>query len=234
MVVRAIIGRSWGQGAQHSQALHSFFMHTPGLKVAAPVTPHDAKGCMVSAIRDNNPVIFVEHKMLYKNKGVVPIEQYEIPFGKARKLTKGSDITIVAISYVVVEAIRASKSLEEVGIKAEVIDPVTLTPIDIETIVESVNKTRNLLVVDNGWICAGAASEIVAQVIESSKIKSRINIKRLGFAHTPCPTTKVLENHFYPNPESIAKEAYKMTTGNDKWIPKIGESREISEFKGPF
>ena len=213
LVVRAIIGRSWGQGAQHSQALHSYFMHVPGIKVAAPVTPHDAKGCMITAIRDNNPVIFVEHRMLYKNKGVVPENIYEVPFGKARVLTSGRDLTIVAISHVVVEAIRAYKALAGIDIGVEIIDPVTLTPIDKNTILESVRKTKKLLVVDNGWICAGAGAEIVAQVTESLSSKESILVKRMGFTATPCPTTKVLENEFYPTANSIAKEAYQMVTG---------------------
>ena len=234
IVVRAIIGRSWGQGAQHSQALHSYFMHSPGIKVAAPVTPHDAKGCMISAIRDNNPVVFVEHRMLYKNTGIVPISQYEVPFGKARKLKEGNHITIVAISHVIVEALRASQCLQEIGIEAEIIDPVTLTPIDIKTIIESVKKTKKLLVVDNGWICAGASAEILAQVSESEEIKTMITAKRMGFAPTPCPTTKVLENQFYPNAESIASEVFKLVKGESDWEPSIGESKEISEFKGPF
>ena len=234
IVVRAIIGRSWGQGAQHSQALHSYFMHSPGIKVAAPVTPHDAKGCMIAAIRDNNPVVFVEHRMLYQNKGIVPSSQYEVQFGKARKLTSGKDITIVAISHVVVEALRAAECLKEIGIEAEVIDPVTLTPIDIETINESVNKTKNLLVVDNGWVCAGAAAEIVAQVSESRNVKGIKMIKRMGFAPTPCPTTKNLENEYYPNARSIAKNANFIVNGDESWEPSIGELQEIKEFKGPF
>ena len=101
MVVRAIIGRSWGQGAQHSQAFHSFFMHVPGIKVVAPATPYDAKGCMISAIRDDNPVMFIEHRMLYGHRGAVPQEPYSVPFGKARVLTRGADVTLVAISHMV-------------------------------------------------------------------------------------------------------------------------------------
>src|SRR6266705_2630204 len=130
LVVRAMIGRSWGQGAQHSQAFHSFFMHVPGLKVVAPSTPYDAKGCMIAAIRDNNPVIFVEHRMLYNNRGLVPAEPYALPFGKACLLTKGDDITIVAISHMVVESLRAYHHLLDVGIHANIIDPVTLSPLD--------------------------------------------------------------------------------------------------------
>ncbi len=164
MVVRGVIGRSWGQGPQHSQSLHSFFMHVPGLKVVAPTTPHDAKGCMVAAIRDNNPVIFMEHRMLYGLKGIVPEHLYEVPFGHARVLAHGDDITIVAISHMVVEALRARAHLETVGIHADVIDPVTLAPLDIDTIVQSVERTGRLVVVDNDWTNCGASAEIVAGV----------------------------------------------------------------------
>lgn len=234
LVVRAIIGRSWGQGAQHSQAFHSYFMHSPGIKVAAPVTPHDAKGCLIAAIRDNNPVIFVEHRMLYGHSGYVPEESYEVPFGKARLLTSGDSVTIVAISHMVVEAVRAAHHLQEQGITADLIDPVTLTPIDIETILTSVRKTRRLLVVDNGWVCAGAAAEIAAQVAERINDGKGVDIKRMGFAPTPCPTTKPLETLFYPNARTIAAKAYEMVSGKNDWVPLAAEAKEIAEFRGPF
>jgi pyruvate dehydrogenase E1 component beta subunit len=150
MVVRAIIGRSWGQGAQHSQAFHSYFMHVPGLRVVAPTTPHDAKGCLIQAIRDDNPVIMIEHRMLHNVKGVVPEESYEIPYGKARVLSAGKDITIVGISHMALECVRAKHLLEDAGIDAEVIDPVSLSPLDISTIAASVERTGRLLVVDTG------------------------------------------------------------------------------------
>jgi pyruvate/2-oxoglutarate/acetoin dehydrogenase E1 component len=234
LVVRGIVGRSWGQGPQHSQAFHSYFMHVPGIKVCAPVTPFDAKGCLISAIRDDNPVIFMENRMLYQNKGLVPFEAYEVPFGKARKLREGNDLTIVAISHMVVEAVRAAHHLNEVGISAEVIDPVTLTPIDIETIIASVGKTRNLLVVDNGWVSSGASAEIVAQVCENLSDLSLDSIKRMGFAPTPCPTTKPLESLFYPNQKTIAAVGYEMLNGISDWSPVAEEASEVAEFRGPF
>lgn len=234
LVVRGIIGRSWGQGAQHSQAFHSYFMHVPGLKVFAPTTPYDAKGCMITAIRDNNPVIFMEHRMLYGNKGIVPKDAYEVPFGKARKLTHGDDLTIVAISHMVVEALRSYHHLLEVGIHAEVIDPVSLAPLDMETINESVRRTGRLLVVDNAWTCAGASAEIVAQANESLNGTRALISRRMGYAPTPCPTTKALENLFYPNARTIASTAFEMVKGRNGWIPAGEEAREIAEFKGPF
>lgn len=234
LVVRAIVGRSWGQGAQHSQSLHSYFMHVPGLKVVAPTTPHDAKGCMIAAIRDNNPVIVIEHRMLYSNRGMVPSQPYTVEFGKARVLTQGREVTIVAVSHMVVEAVRASHYLAEVGIHAEVIDPVSLSPLDVETIRASVKKTRRLLVVDHSWIGTSAASEIVALVAESLDGELGVRFKRMGFAPVPCPTTKPLEDLFYPNSRTIAQTAYGLVTNRVDWVPEGKEAKEISEFKGPF
>src|SRR5471030_1821732 len=135
-----MIGKSWGQGAQHSQALHSMFMHVPGLKVVAPSNANDAKGCMITAIRDNNPVIFIEHRLLYAVDGYVPYDSFVVPLGQARVLQEGDDITIVAVSHMVMEALRAQKHLESAGIRAEVIDPISLLPLDIDTIMKSVRK----------------------------------------------------------------------------------------------
>jgi pyruvate dehydrogenase E1 component beta subunit len=234
LVVRAIIGRSWGQGAQHSQAFHSYFMNVPGIKIVAPVTPHDAKGALIAAIRDNNPVVFMEHRMLYNHRGVVPEQPFAIEFGKARTLTQGGDLTLVAISHVVVESVRAAHHLEKAGISAEVIDPVSLQPLDVDSIVRSVEKTGRLLVVDNGWVTAGAAAEIMAAVAERLGGSRTVPMARMGFAPTPCPTTKPLENEFYPNARTIAARAHALVTGREGWMPEGEEAREIAEFKGPF
>ncbi len=233
IVIRAVIGRSWGQGAQHSQALHSLFMHIPGLKVVAPTTPHDAKGCLISAIRDNNPVIFMEHRMLYNNIGFVPKAGYGVDFGKARILTAGSDITIVAISHMVVEAIRATHLLADVGITAEVVDPISLTPLDTNTILNSARKTGNVLVVDTSWTSCGASAEILARIVEKG-VPEDLNLQRLGFQETPCPTTRNLELEFYPSPAKIAMRCYQMLTGKADWTPEAKLSSELEEFKGPF
>jgi pyruvate/2-oxoglutarate/acetoin dehydrogenase E1 component len=235
IVVRSVIGRSWGQGAQHSQGLHSLFMHVPGLRVVAPSTPYDAKGCLIQSIRDNNPVMFIEHRMVHYQKGLVPEESYTVPFGKARVLAPGSDVTLVGISYMAVECLRAQKHLAEVGIKAEVIDPVSLAPLDIDTIVASVKKTGRLIVVDTAWTNCGVSAEIVAQVVERLQGQREIRIQRMGFEPVTCPTTKNLENLFYPNPQGIASAAYSMLHGNGQsWTPTHIEAPEIIEFKGPF
>lgn len=238
LVVRAMIGRSWGQGGQHSQALYPLFMHVPGLKVVAPTNAYDAKGCMISAIRDNNPVIFIEHRLLYSTVSYVPKNAYEVPLGKARILTKGDDITIVAISHMVMEALRAKKHLEEIAINAEVIDPISLSPLDMTTIIESVKKTGKLLIVDNAWPTCGVASEIIARVVEICQTEQipLPQMKKMAFAPTTAPTTRPLEDLFYPNGVTIAKNCYHMINGAQatSWHPQATVKSEIDEFKGPF
>ncbi len=234
LVVRAIIGRSWGQGAQHSQGLHSFFAHVPGLKVVAPSTPYDAKGCLVQSIRDDNPVIFVEHRLLHGQQGHVPVESYTVPFGKARLLAEGSDVTLVGISYMAPECLRARRLLAEVGIEAEVIDPVSLSPLDVEAIVASVSKTGRLLVADTAWSCCGMGAEIVAAVAELMD-GAPLMVRRLGFAPVPCPTTKNLENLFYPDAARIASAAHALVCGErTPWRPVTQEAPEVAQFRGPF
>src|SRR6266446_4136269 len=234
VVIRSVIGRSWGQGAQHSQGLQSLFMHVPGLKVVAPTTPYDAKGCLIQSIRDDNPVIFVEHRMLHSLKGHVPEESYMVPLGKARVLHAGSDVTLVGVSYMVVECVRARRLLADVGISAEVVDPVSLTPLDIDTIVGSVRKTGHLMVVDSGWTTCGVGSEVVARTVERLQGFREIRVRRLGFEPVPCPTTKPLENLFYPNAQKVAAGAYELVRGERHWTPSPTEAPEVVEFRGPF
>jgi len=235
LVVRAIIGRSWGQGAQHSQALHSMFMHVPGLKVVAPSTPLDAKGALAYAIRDDNPAIFFEHRMLHGFKSVVPAGEVLQGPGRCRVLRTGGDLTLVGISYMVPECLRAAEWLSTVGIECEVLDPVWLSPLDVEGINASVTKTGRLLVADNAWLQCGASAEIVAAACEALGTKRRITVGRVGFAPTPCPTSPPLEAAFYASATSIAREAFRLVTGEppgqdcDLEMPP-----EIREFRGPF
>jgi pyruvate/2-oxoglutarate/acetoin dehydrogenase E1 component len=237
MVVRSMIGKSWGQGAQHSQGLHSMFMHVPGLKVVAPSNAHDAKGCMVAAIRDDNPVIFVEHRLLYNTEAYVPEDLFTVPFGQARICKPGDDITLVGISNMVLESLRAAELVAEVGINAEVIDPVSLVPLDIDTIVESAQRTGHLLVVDNAWTMCGASAEIVAAVAERQRPGESIQVSRMGFAPTTCPTTPFLEQAFYPNPMTIASKIHDMVQpGAPAWSPDPAQA-ELAyqmQFRGPF
>lgn len=237
MVVRSMIGKSWGQGAQHSQALQSIFMHVPGLKVVAPSNAHDAKGAMIAAIRDDNPVMFVEHRLLYPTESFVPEAPYTIEFGKARTVRQGTDITLVGVSNMVVECLRAAELLAEIGISAEIIDPISLVPLDIDTIVESANRTKRILIVDNAWTTCGASAEIAALVAERAEPGANIAIQRMGFAATPCPTTPTLEAAFYPNPGSIGTTVHAMVRPEaESWTPDPERTALAyqQQFKGPF
>jgi len=235
IVVRSMIGKSWGQGAQHSQGLYSFFMHVPGLKVVAPTTPYDAKGCLMYAIRDDNPVMYVEHRILHFQKGPVPERPYTVPPGKARIMAEGKDVTLVGISYMQLECLRARRYLEYVGIQAEVIDPIWLNPLDIDTIVASVRKTGRLCVVDNGWTTCGASAEIIALVTQRLQGVWQVHVHRMGFAPVTCPPTPSLEELFYPNARTIASAAYELVTGGrDRWFPDEDVELQEIEFRGPF
>jgi len=235
MVVRSMIGKSWGQGAQHSQGLHAMFMHVPGLKVVAPSNAHDAKGCLIAAIRDDNPVIFVEHRLLYGTKAEVPEDDFEVPFGVGRTCASGDDITLVGISNMLVECLRAHELLADAGIGAEVIDPVSLVPLDIDIIARSAERTGRLLVVDNAWTTCGASAEIVALVAE--RAGRAIRVRRMGYAPTTCPTSPVLEHEFYPNPATIAAAAHAMVRpSGPAWRPDPERARLAYQtgFHGPF
>ena len=235
IVVRSMIGKSWGQGAQHSQGLYSFFMHVPGLKVVAPTTPYDAKGCLIEAIHDNDPVMYVEHRILHFQKGPVPESAYSVAPGKARITAPGSDVTLVGISYMQIECLRARSYLESAGIDAEVVDPIWLSPLDIDTIVDSVRKTGRLCVVDNGWVTCGAGAEIVALVVERLQSVRPVVVRRLGFAPVTCPPTPVLEDLYYPNAVIIASAVYDLVRGGQNgWFPKTRLGFQEIQFRGPF
>jgi pyruvate/2-oxoglutarate/acetoin dehydrogenase E1 component len=235
LVVRAVIGRSWGQGAQHSQALHSWFAHIPGIKVVMPATAYDAKGCLIQAIRDDNPVLFIEHRMVHLAQSHVPPESYTVPLGKARVLKPGAQLTILATGHMVMESMRAADLLEKTGLSVEVIDPVTISPLDTETIFASVEKTGRLLVVDNAWLNCGFSSEVIARAAEHFQGRKEIKLGRMGFAPVTCPTTKVLESEFYPDVRRIANRAADMIEpGKPAPIGPQQEAPEITQFKGPF
>jgi pyruvate/2-oxoglutarate/acetoin dehydrogenase E1 component len=235
LVVRSMIGKSWGQGAQHSQGLYSMFMHVPGLKVVAPSTSYDAKGCLIAAIRDDNPVLYVEHRMLHSQQGPVPEPEYTVTSGKARITARGSDVTLVGISAMQVECLAAHRYLRDIGIAAEVIDPIWLSPLDVGTIAESVEKTGRLVVVDNGWTMCGAGAEIVAQVAERLMGVRDVRVQRLGFAPVTCPTTPALEALYYPSARTIAGAARDLVEGaKTGWLPQGNAVSNQVEFKGPF
>jgi len=207
-------------------------MHLPGIRVIAPTTPYDAKGAMHWAIRDNNPVLFLEHRLIHAfQKGPVPAEPYTVG-PKSRVLRKGKDVTIVGISHMAVESLRAATLLSEIGIEAEVIDPVFLSPLDMAPILDSARRTGTLLVVDNAWTNCGASSEILTRAMEAGV---SFKAKRLGFAPVTCPTTKPLENLFYPSVRGIAEAAYELLKGKKPdSLPEHEVSVESVAFKGPF
>ena len=231
IVIRAVIGRSWGQGAQHSQSLQSIFMYVPGIKVIMPTTPYDAQGLLLSSIFDPNPVLMVEHRLLYDIVGDVPELGQKVPIGKAVIRREGRDLTIVANSYMVVEALKAAEFLEYHGIDVEVVDPVTLVPLDEETILVSVGKTRRLLVIDTSWVTCGMSAEIAAVVAEKAFFKLDQPIKRMGMQPVTCPVSKPLENAFYPNAKTISSMVFSML---DREIPDVEVPVLTNNFKGPF
>ena len=235
IVIRGIIGRGWGQGSQHSKSMYSVFAHVPGLKIVIPTTPKDAKGLLISSIRDDNPVLFIEHRWLYWQKGEVPEDLYTIPLGQSNMIKKGKDITIVAISWMNIESLKASEILKrKTGIEVEIIDPRSANIDDIGMIVESVKKTGYCLIADNDWLPCGVSGEISFKIYEKCMKYLKSPIKRIGFANTPCPTARHLENEFYPNAINIIREVEKML--NLEKVDLTGEEfySHKNKFKGPF
>src|SRR6516225_958092 len=210
LVVRTTLGATRRSAAQHSQSLHAWPSHIPGLKVAVPSTPRDAKGLLKAAIRDDNPVVFFEDKMQYKLKGPVPSDDYVIPLGLADIKREGSDITIVATSSMVQVALGAARMLEEIGIDAEIVDPRTTWPLDEKTIVESVKKTSRAIVMDEGYGRYGVAAELAAVVAEGAFYDLDAPVTRLGALHVPIPFSPPLEDATVPTEQSVFDTARRL------------------------
>ena len=210
LVIRSIIGKGWGSAAQHSQALQALFMHIPGLKVVMPSTPYDVKGLMVSSIEDGNPVMFIEHRWLYEQIGHVPEEIYTVPIGKGIVRRQGKDVTVVAVSNMVYEAMKAVQPLEAEGIAIEEIDPRTIKPLDEELIIESVKKTGRLVVVDIGWKTCGVSAEIAAVVAEKAFKYLKAPVKRVTLPDVPTPNSPVLEDAYYFDYKRIVSSVKEM------------------------
>lgn len=208
LVIRSIIGRGWGSAAQHSQSLQAMFMNIPGLRVIMPATAYDAKGLLIAASRDGNPVIMIEHRWLYDHMGHVPEEMYEVPLGKAAVRKTGKDLTIVAVSHMVHEALQAAEALSLEGIDCEVLDLRTLKPMDSGAVIESVRKTGRLIVADTGWKECGVGAEVVAKVAEAGVALAAPFI-RVSLPECPTPASPALEKAFYPGKEDIMKAARK-------------------------
>ena len=207
LVVRTTLGATRRSAAQHSQSLHAWVSHVPGLKVALPSTPYDAKGLLKTAIRDENPVIFFEDKMMYQLKGQVPEDDYTIPFGVADIKRAGTDITIVATSSMVQVALGAAELLEALGISAEVIDPRTTAPLDKETFIESAKKTSRAIVVDEGYERYGVTAEIASVIADGAFYYLDAPVKRMGAMDVPVPFSPVLEDLTVPTAQTVAEMA---------------------------
>jgi len=208
LVVRTEGGAGRTLGAHHSQSLEAWFIHIPGIKVVMPSTPYDAKGLLISSIYDDNPVVFIEHKMLYNTKGQVPEKYYTIPLGKADVKKEGTDATVIAHSRMLLFAMEAAQELEEEGINIEVIDPMTLLPLDIETICESIKKTNHVILVEEGCQTGGVGAEIGMQIIENAFDFLDAPIIRIAGADVPMPKSPVLEALAIPDKNRI-KQAVK-------------------------
>jgi pyruvate dehydrogenase E1 component beta subunit len=205
-VLRTNIGAGRGAAAQHSQSFHSFFMHIPGLKVATPSTPYDAKGLMNTALAEENPVMFIEHKKLFVTKGHVPEDFYLIPFGKADVKREGADITIVATHALVQKSLNVAEEMSREGVSIEVLDPRTIRPLDKEAILNSVKKTGKLITADEGCVTGGFGSEVAAIVAQEAFDYLEAPIIRLGSPDTPVPFSPPLEQFYIPD-EGKIKEA---------------------------
>ncbi len=214
MTVRATMGGGRSSGGQHSQSWHTWFAHVPGLKVVVPSTPYDAKGLLKTALRDPNPVLFFEDKVMYtKVKGDVPQEEYLIPFGQADVKREGSDVTLIALSRMVHTALEAAEQLEGEGISAEVIDPRTLTPLDEETLVASVSKTGGVVIVDEGYNRFGVTAELASVVAYGAFDYLDAPVERLGAMDVPIPFSPPLEFATIPDEERIIAAVHRVLDG---------------------
>jgi len=213
MVLRTTLGATRRSAAQHSQSLQALVSHVPGLKVVLPATPYDAKGLLKTAIRDDNPVVFMEDKMDYQQKGHVPAEEYLLPFGVADIKRAGNDVTIVATSSMVTVALEAAKRLEADGISAEVIDPRTTVPLDSATLIDSARKTGRAVVIDEGHRSYGVTAEIAATIAEHAFYYLDAPVLRFGAMDVPIPFSPVLEDLTVPTAEQVAAEVRKLCSG---------------------
>lgn len=238
LVMRLILGRGWGQGPTHSQNLQSWFAHIPGLKVVMPSTPADAKGLLLASIFDGNPVIFLEHRWLHQLEGEVPEGYYTTPIGEASIVQSGTDLTIVSLSYMNVEALHANAALKAAGISAELIDLRSVRPIDWSTVFKSVQKTGRLLVLDTSNAPCSVASEVVATVASEQFASLKVAPRRVTLPDVPSPTSPALSEKYYPRAEEILAVIGDML-GRKIDVAPIGQRTSPHDvpgdwFKGPF
>lgn len=236
LVFRMVVGRGWGQGPQHSQSLESWFAHVPGLKVVVPGTAADAKGLLLSSVRDDSPVVYLESRWSHGVTGHVPEGDYEVPIGQAKVIRNGSDLTIAAYSFPLVEALQASDILAMHGIEAEVVDLRSLRPLDAGTVIRSAAKTRRLLCVDLGWSEYGVSSELIAQIAMAGVPLAQAPV-RVGLTPGPIPSTRALADRAYPGARGILSAALRLLDRLDsKVVQSIQEVRDVPDatFTGPF
>jgi len=239
ITIRLIIGRGWGQGPTHSQNLHAWFAHIPGLKVVMPTTPEDAKGMLLASIFDPNPVIFLEHRWLHNSMGEVPDGDIRVPLGKAKIVKPGKDITLVAMSYMVIEALYASDYLEKQGVSCEIIDLRTIKPLDWEAVMGSVSKTGRLLTLDSGFSTGSVAGEIIARVSMEKFSVLKSAPARLAMPDVPEPTSPSLTKGFYIRAADVAEKIMDMMGRDPSQVRKELKEPKPHDipgkwFKGPF
>lgn len=231
IVLRAVVGKGWGQGATHSQSPHAPLAHFPGLTVALPATPADAKGLLLSALTADHPVVLFEHRSLFESEGEVTESMDAIPFGRARTARAGKDVTIVATSLMVQEAMLAAEELEQHGVDVEVIDPRTVRPLDEGAILTSVEKTGRLIVADTSWEMCGFSSEIAALVAEKGFKHLKAPVRRIALSNCPAPVSMPLEEAFYPKASTLATAALQLV---GKTAANMSHIDQESLFKGPY
>jgi len=245
LVVRMIVGRGWGQGPQHSQNLQAMFAQIPGLKVIMPMSAHDAKGMLISAIEDDGPVLFIEHRWLHHVKDSVPENYYRVPLDKARVLQVGNAVTVAAFSYMALESLVAAKALKSsMGIDIEVLDMRSIRPLDIDAVVTSISKTGRLIVADTASRTGSIAGELIAQVVESSFHELTSPPVRIASPDHPVPTSHFMAEGYYPVPQTIADavvEMIGMETDSDRYRQLCFELQDnrphdipSRDFSGPF
>lgn len=224
MVIRMVIGRGWGPGPQHSQSLQALYAHIPGLTVVMPATPADAKGMLLSAVAHDHPVIFIEHRWLHGISGDVPKRFYTVPMGEARVAKKGTDVTVIAASYMTVEAMRGATWLSGKGVSVEVVDLRSVRPLDVRTILASVKKTNRLIVADTGWKSFGIGAEIIARVVESGVSLEKPPI-RITLPDMLTPTSHALAGAYYPTSVDIVRSALVLCGKKKTYV-----ERAVSEY----
>lgn len=232
IVCRGIVGRGWGQGATHSQSLQATFAHFPGLHVAAPASPADAKGLLISALQGSTPVVLLENRALYEIEGEVPEHASPIPFGVGRVVREGCDVTIIGVSLMAHEAARAADILAQQGISAEVIDPRSMRPLDEGMLLASIRKTGHLVVADTSWSAYGFAAEAAAVAVEKGFSFLRAPVRRVTLPDCPAPVSKPLEQAFHPSPLTIVQACLSVLQSDAPLTQRLSDIQE--RFTGPY